>query len=190
MTTQFLMRNKRLKACGIDLSSVLLGQARRREPVLPLIRGTATSLPFRQNYLSAVVCECVLSLVEDTAQAWREIHRVLVCGGYLAVTDVYARSPENVRPLQSVFATCCLKGARSREELVSRLDETGFDLLVWEDHSRDLKRLAAQLAFAGWPWQTFWQGPGAGFTEADARAAIRQTRPGYFLMIARKRGKA
>jgi ubiquinone/menaquinone biosynthesis C-methylase UbiE len=71
MTTQFLMRNQRLKACGIDLSSVLLGQARRREPVLPLIRGTATFLPFCQNYLSAVVCECVLSLVEDTAQAWR-----------------------------------------------------------------------------------------------------------------------
>ena len=189
MTTQFLKRKRRLKACGIDLSPVLLDQARRQDAVLPLIRGTANSLPFRPNSLSAVVCECVLSLVEDAAQVWRELHGVLVRGGYLVVTDIYARSPEHAPRLRSAFAACCLRGARSREELVSRLDRTGFDLLVWEDHSGDLKRLAAQLAFAGWPWQTFWLGAGAGFTEAEAHAAIRQARPGYFLMVGRKRNK-
>jgi len=189
MTAQFLRRNRRLKACGIDLSPVLLAKARRHAAGLPLIRGTANCLPFRRNCLSAVICECVLSLVADTGQAWRELHRVLVCGGYLVVADVYARAPEHARRLQSVFAAGCLRGARSREALVSRLDETGFSLLVWEDHSQDLKRLAAQLAFAGRPWQTFWQGAGEGVTRDDARAVIRSARPGYFLMVARKRGK-
>jgi SAM-dependent methyltransferase len=189
VTVGFLIRDCRLKACGLERSPAMLGQARNREPDLPLIQGTANRLPFRDNCLSAVLCECVLSLVEDTAGAWYELHRVLRAGGYLVVADVYARAPEHAHLLKSVPVNCCLKGARSREDLADRLHQNGFSLLVWEDHSQDLKRLAAQLAFAGWSLQTFWQNSGACVAVQNPQTIIRRARPGYFLMVALKRGR-
>jgi arsenite methyltransferase len=187
VTVDFLIRDCRLKAFGLERSPGMLGKARNREPDLPLIQGTANRLPFQDGCLSAVLCECVLSLVEDAAAAWYELHRVLRAGGYLVVADVYARAPEHAHLLKSVPVNCCLKGARSRDDLAGRLHQNGFSLLVWEDHSQDLKRLAAQLVFAGWPVQTFWQNSGACVSAQNAQTIIRRARPGYFLMVALKR---
>lgn len=188
-TVRFLRHHCRLKASGLDCSSVMLAQARQRFTEMPLVQGTATCLPFADRRLSALVCECVLSLVADPDRAWREFHRVLAPGGYLVVSDVYTRVPEHVHHLNSVAVTCCLKGALSRSDLTRCLDRNGFSLLSWEDHSRYLKRLAAQLAFAGLSF------PARGVNSEncdfgqDTPTAVRLFRPGYFLMVARKRGE-
>jgi SAM-dependent methyltransferase len=184
VTIRYLRRIGRLKAVGLDRSSGMLSQARRWNPVLPLIQGTATSLPFGNGRLSAVLCECVLSLVEDTDAAWREIHRVLSPGGLLVLADIYARAPDKAGGLTSLPGICCLKGAKPRDELVDRMHRFGFTLLFWEDHSEALKRLAARLVFACGSLQALW-----GATDECGNAcpsAVRSARPGYFLAVARK----
>lgn len=189
VTVQFLRQQLRFRAVGIDRSAVMLSRARNRDPGLALIQGTATGLPLRDECLSALVCECVLSLVEDTRQPWQEFYRVLAPGGYLVLTDVYARIPEHRHLLQSVGVDCCLKGACSREALLGRLQDNGFILRVWEDHSRELQRLAAQLVFAGRPWESLWGRCGACGAAQASRAAVRLAKPGYFLLVALKGGQ-
>jgi arsenite methyltransferase len=188
VTVHYLRQNCRLKACGLDRSIGMLGQARQRDRGLPLIQGEATHLPVRDQRLSAVMCECVLSLLEDTDAAWREFYRVLAPGGLLVLADVYARAPEHAGSLTSLPVTCCLKGATSRDGLLDRMQQSGFTLLVWEDHSEALKRLAAQLVFACGSLQAFWGATGAGACVNAYPAAVHRARPGYFLAVARKEG--
>jgi arsenite methyltransferase len=188
VTVHYLRGNCRLKACGLDRSTGMLGHARQRDPGLPLMRGEATHLPIGDHRLSAVMCECVLSLVEDTAAAWREFYRVLAPGGLLVLADVYARAPEHAGSLKSLPVTCCLKGATSRDDLLDRMQQSGFTLLVWEDHSEALKRLAAQLVFACGSLQAFWGATGVAALVNPYPAAVHRARPGYFLAVARKEG--
>jgi arsenite methyltransferase len=188
VTVHYLRRHCRLKAFGLDRSTGMLGQARQRNSGLPLTQGEATCLPFRDCGLSAVMCECVLSLLKDTDAALREFYRVLAPGGLLVLADVYARSPDHTGGLTSFPVTCCLKGAKSRDDLVGRMQKSRFTLLVWEDHSEALKRLAAQLVFACGSLQALWGATGAAASVNAVPSAASRARPGYFLAVARKEG--
>jgi SAM-dependent methyltransferase len=188
LTVRYLQQRLRLKAFGLDRSSGLLGRVRQRDNELPLVQGEAQRLPFGDCCLAAVMCECVLSLVEDSDAAWREFFRVLIPAGLLVLADVYVRIPEHAEDLTSLPVTCCLKGARSRNELMVRMRQSGFTLLVWEDHSEALKRLAAQLVFACGSLQAFWETTDVGASMNAYPSAIQRVRPGYFLAVARKEG--
>jgi len=190
VTAHYLRRHCRLEAFGLDRSSGMLGQARQMDPGLPLVQGIATRLPFGDHRLAAVMCECVLSLVDDPDAAWRELHRVLAPGGLLMVADVYARAPDHAGGLRSFPAACCLKGATSRDELVGRMQRSGFTLLVWEDHSQALKRLAAQLVLACGSLQAFWGAAGASASVNTVPFPGHRAHPGYFLAVARKEGNS
>lgn len=187
-TVGYLRRHARFKAVGLDRSAGMLGQARRRQPGLPLMKGEAERLPVGDHCLSAVFCECVLSLVQDMDAAWREIHRVLAPGGLLVLADIYLRTPDPAGGLASLPGTCCLKGARPRNELTERLRRFGFMLLRWEDHSEALKRLAARLAFACGSLQALWEGTEELAGGKACPSALVSVRPGYFLAVARKEG--
>jgi arsenite methyltransferase len=188
VTVHYMRRSCRFKAFGLDRSSGMLGRSRRHSPGLPLIQGEAARLPFGNRSLTAVICECALSLVEDTDGAWREFYRVLASGGLLVLADIYARAAGQACSLKTPYGTCCLKGAISRDELVRRIRRSGFSLLVWEDHSEALKRLAAQLVLACGSLQALWEATD-GCTSANKNPpAAFPTRPGYFLAVARKEG--
>jgi SAM-dependent methyltransferase len=133
-----------------------------------------------------VLCECVLSLVEDADAAWREIRRVLAPGGFLILTDIYVRAPHQAACRTTLPGTSCLKGARSRGEIEGRIQRSGFALLAWEDHSEALKRLAARLVFAGGSLRELWGAAEPHACKTVIPHEVRAARPGYFLAVARK----
>jgi SAM-dependent methyltransferase len=185
-TVSHLRQHGRLRAVGLELSPGMLGQARQQGPRLPLVKGDASCLPFGNACLSAVLCECTLSLVTDLDAAWREIRRVLAPGGYLVLADLFARTPDRAAGLTSLPGTSCLKGARPRSEWLDRMHRSGFTLLAWEDHSEALKRLAARLVFACGSLQALWGAAGGNACGENDASALRRARPGYFLAVARK----
>jgi SAM-dependent methyltransferase len=69
------------RANGAHLFTIDLDPAR-----CPGMVGSAEALPFRDRSFNCVVCAEVLEHVERPAEAIREIHRVLVPGGVLALT--------------------------------------------------------------------------------------------------------
>lgn len=185
-TVDHLRRHHRLRAVGLDRSAGMLGRARQRNPGLPLVRGDAARLPFEDGRLSALLCECSLTLVDDVDAAWREIRRVLAPGGFLILADIYARAPHPAAGLTSLPGASCLRGARPRDEIVGRMQRCGFALLVWEDHSEALKRLAAELVLACGSLQALWGAVGGPGDATACATAVRQARIGYFLSVARR----
>lgn len=182
-TVECLRREFGLAACGVDVER-RFGHPRQGEP--PLIQADALQLPLRTGTVSAVVCECVLSLLADTDGALAEFHRVLVDRGLALITDMYLRLPDGAGELSALPVDSCLRGALPREAIELRLRRQGFDVLVWEDHSPALKRLAAQLVFACGSMNAFWGAAGACRPGSGEAPGVLQAGPGYFACVARK----
>jgi ubiquinone/menaquinone biosynthesis C-methylase UbiE len=172
---------------GIDPSTLLLDRARREIQYLAQARGE--QLPFPTAGFDAVIAECCLSLMDDPRTAIRELARLLPAGGRLIVNDLYARRAAGVRLLRRLSIGCCLKGAMSQETLIDLFDSCGFCVDLWEDHTQDLKNLAAQLVFAHGSMQNFWYSIMPGDERAqqpEIQRAVSESRPGYFLLLATK----
>ncbi|WP_319405261.1 DVU_1556 family methyltransferase [uncultured Desulfosarcina sp.] len=179
-TVDFLNRHFQTRAVGLDLSPVLLAEAKGCDGDRPVIRGNAMDLPVKDRHLSAVYCECVLSLLADPASALDEYRRVLRPGGHVVITDIYRRATDLPPPDPAIGASGCLKGAVDRDVMTQRVAAAGFALCLWEDHSDLLKVLAARLVWAGISIEAFW---GA---DCARNAGTEHQRPGYCLLVARK----
>lgn len=152
----YLRQRNGLAAMGLDLSAVLLKEGARTYAGLPLVRGRAEQLPMADGCIGAVLCECVLSLCPDPLQVLGEMWRVLQSGGYLVLTDVYAREGRSGKWTGKPGVYCCLEGAVDRTTTEDRIAAAGFDLMAWEDHSARLKQLAAQLIWSYGSLDAFW----------------------------------
>jgi hypothetical protein len=113
----------------------------------------------------------------------------LQVGGYLVLTDVYARDPlSQAQGVGQSFVDCCLRGAVGRATVEARIAAAGCDLLLWEEHSALLKQLAGQLIWRYGSLDAFWSviaGPdAAGTFISGGTGACR--RPGYYLLVAQK----
>jgi SAM-dependent methyltransferase len=87
-------------AIGADSSATMLAQAvRDTAPGSPVgyIRADAVDLPFDDATVDAVSCYGALYLMDDPFGALREMIRVLVPGGRIAVLTTCARGPAAVR---------------------------------------------------------------------------------------------
>ncbi|MFZ7125640.1 MAG: DVU_1556 family methyltransferase [Desulfobacterales bacterium] len=170
------LRNVRgLAGVGLDPSAFLLSSGKCRDPEIPFVRGKAEALPFADHSFAGILCECVLSLVQDPAAALGEFFRILGPKGHLVVSDVYSRyaTPPSDPPVRS-----CLGGAATVEVIQRRITDAGFSILLWEDHTPALKYLAARLVFAHGSLAGFWKKTGGECTAGG--------KPGYFLLVGRK----
>ncbi len=147
-SSAWLRREAGLNAFGLDRSPVLLSDARRDNPGLPLVQADAACLPFADGTFEMVLTECVLSLIAAPDPMLAECRRVLIAGGWLVLTDLYRRCDNALAQHALPPDSGCPTGARSREEMQSLATSAGFDINVWEDHSGHLKRLAADLVWA------------------------------------------
>ncbi|MBN2359828.1 MAG: methyltransferase domain-containing protein [Deltaproteobacteria bacterium] len=93
-TGQILERLGRagIRACGVDLSSGMLRQARSRAPLL--VRGDLVALPFGDGRFDAVCCFKVLAHVPEVGRALAELGRLVRPGGFL-IAEFY--NPHSVR---------------------------------------------------------------------------------------------
>ncbi len=187
-TVEFLCQKNRYAAFGVDTSSLLLKEGVERNPNVGFLRGTAENLPFPDRCFSALFCECVLSLLHDPAEPLKEFARVLNPGGFLILSDVYARMPEEALSLQRLPLRCCIKGAVSRKQIITVVEGSGLITVLWEDHSALLKQLAAQLIFSFGSMNAFWSVACSGEDPEMVKGAVERARPGYYLLIARKKG--
>lgn len=184
-SVDFLRRDHGFMAAGVDMSGNLFPGAGGADR-LPLAIARAEALPFSDGCCDGVLCECVLSLVEEPERALREFSRVLRAGGCMILSDVYDRLSGSGHG-EAGADTDGRKGQLRPMACVERLlEEAGFEMLLREDHTRHLKELAAQLILCG--------ESGAGVRELctyfasgfSCAPASRTVLPGYFLLVARK----
>jgi len=185
-SVEHLIDHHHLTTLGVDPSAMLLRAGRRRNPTLPLIQARGERLPLAANQFDALLTECSLSVMRDPDQALAEFWRVLRVNGYLILSDMYARNPASVSALCRLPIDSCLSGAVSQDEVMARVTAHGFAVRLWEDHTQALKVFTAQLIWAQGSLQQFWCRATAHASADDIQAAVAESKPGYYLLIAQK----
>ena len=156
---------------GVDMTHEMLKKARENAASIgaanvefPL--GELEHLPVADDTADAILSNCVINLVPDKAQVFREAFRVLKHGGRLAISDVVNTAPLTSELQADTALLCgCIAGAAPVERIESWLTQAGFvDVRVTpRPESREL--------IAGWA-------PGRGIENFVASATVEARKPG------------
>jgi hypothetical protein len=102
---------------------------------------------------------------------------VLKQGGFLIISDLYARNPEGMNSLRQLPAETCISSALSREQITCHVNLSGYEIEKWEDCSDQLKNsIACTFARA------------AEVDIFDLYIAAARAKLGYYFLVARKVG--
>jgi arsenite methyltransferase len=178
-TLGYLQQSGRFKAVGVDSSKAMLAAAGRNSGDFPLLCADLERLPFGAAGYDGVICECVLSQT-SIPEVLAEFHRVLRPDGLLLVSDLYRRCaagmPDEKRAKHDP--------PPGKDRMLALLTAAGFTLEIWEDRTRDLRQLAAQLIMAPGPTQSNLFGWSGGTGCMNEKGSWRDV--GYHLLVARR----
>ena len=117
---------------GVDMTHEMLKKARDNAAFIGADNvefrlGELEHLPIADNTADVVISNCVINLVPDKAQVFREAFRVLKPGGRLAVSDVINIVPLPAELRADPALLCgCVAGAAPAERIAAWLSEAGF----------------------------------------------------------------
>jgi SAM-dependent methyltransferase len=184
----YLRKIHRLSALGFDVSGDLF-QKDGSGNTISLAVARAEKLPLPDASCDGVLCECVLSLVPEPKRAVEEFSRILRIGGFLIMSDIYDRAPDNCSQSGPEPSGGCSSSLRLRHLIEKLLEDSEFGLQVWEDHTRYLKELAAQLILSNESLTEFHDLCGVFDTGCKSLSCSPPIRPGYYLLVAQKMKK-
>src|SRR3954471_23479811 len=158
------------RVIGVDMTHEMLKKSRENAARISASNvefrlGELEHLPVADNTADVILSNCVINLVPDKAQVFREAFRVLKPGGRLAVSDVVniAPLPEDLRADPALLCGCGA-GPAPADRLASLLRAAGFvDVAVTvKPGSRDM--------VAAWA-------PGRGIENCVASAMVEARKP-------------
>ncbi len=173
-TVQYLRDVWNLDASGVDLSAVLLERGKERRMDLPVVQSPGEDLPFVDHSVDGVLAECSLSVMRSVSKVLAEINRILIPGGKLGITDLYALDESCCN------STCHPSGVLNYNEIVQVLLDHGFEIMVFEDQSKLLKEFIAGFIMEYGSTDELWHCVGMEKTDKKINKV------GYYLLIAKK----
>ncbi len=117
---------------GVDMTDEMLNKARDNAARIAAGNtefrlGELEHLPIADNTADVVISNCVINLVPDKEQVFREAFRVLKPGGRLAVSDIVNTAPLSAELQSDPALLCgCIAGAAPAERVESWLTAAGF----------------------------------------------------------------
>jgi ubiquinone/menaquinone biosynthesis C-methylase UbiE len=137
-TAAFLKEKYRFSMVGLDSSDTLVAYGLKNHPGLNLIRWDGRTLPFEDGSLDALLFECTLSIIGNTRQTLAQAAKALKDAGIVIISDVYPKRCKR----------CISTGEAhppTAAELAGTLADTGYKIVVQEDHTAALRTYAAEL---------------------------------------------
>ena len=159
------------RVIGVDMTHEMLRKARenatRAEVTNVEFRlGEIEHLPIADNTADVVISNCVINLVPEKEQVYREAFRVLKPGGRIAISDVVNLAPLPAALARDEALLCgCIVGAAPAVQIEDWLGAAGFvDICITvKSESRELVKTWA---------------PGRGIEDYVASATIEARKPG------------
>jgi SAM-dependent methyltransferase len=120
------------RVIGVDMTHEMLAKARAntervRAANVEFRLGEIEHLPIADNTADVVISNCVINLVPDKPQVYREAFRVLKPGGRIAIADVVNTAPLPPELASDATPLCtCLAGAATTRQIEDWLATAGF----------------------------------------------------------------
>jgi ubiquinone/menaquinone biosynthesis C-methylase UbiE len=120
------------RVIGVDMTHEMLERARDNAAHIgagnvEFRLGELEHLPIADDMADVVISNCVINLVPDKAQVFREAFRILKPGGRLAVSDVINIAPLPAELRADPALLCgCVAGAAPAERIEAWLSQAGF----------------------------------------------------------------
>jgi ubiquinone/menaquinone biosynthesis C-methylase UbiE len=188
-TVVYLKERHHIQAVGIDPSEKLIEAARKLCEGLEFVIGRGEDIPFDDRNFQCVFAECTLSLMDDVDSAIKEVYRVLEDKGWFIITDVYAKHSDNIEELNQFSLNSCMRGLHDLGVLIEKLEGSGFEIHLLEDHSDLLKQLMVEIGFSYGSMDVFWNITTQNCIDGcKFQQALKRCKPGYFMLVARKGG--
>jgi arsenite methyltransferase len=120
------------RVIGVDMTHEMLAKARANADKVGAANvefrlGEIEHLPIAGNIADVVISNCVINLVPDKEQVYREAFRVLKPGGRIAIADVVNTAPLPAELASDSTLLCaCLAGAATTRQIENWLATAGF----------------------------------------------------------------
>lgn len=88
--------------------------------------GEIEHMPVGDNTIDLAVSNCVLNLLPDKLEGFKEIHRVLKPGGKIVISDLTTKNPKAYTDVDPSSWAACVAGAITKDEYLQILEKAGF----------------------------------------------------------------
>ena len=120
------------KVIGIDFTPAMIDKARANAEKLgfhnvEFRQGDIEKMPVTANTADVIVSNCVLNLVPNKQEVFKEIYRVLKPGGHFSISDIVlvGQLPQQIRSAAEMYAGC-VAGAIQKNDYLSMIEDSGF----------------------------------------------------------------
>jgi arsenite methyltransferase len=124
------------KVIGIDFTPAMIDKARSNAQKfgfdnVEFRQGDIEDIPVSSNIADVIVSNCVLNLVPNKSNVFKEIFRVLKPGGHFSISDVVliGNLPEALRIDAEMYAGC-VAGAIQKEDYLALIKSNGFSNII------------------------------------------------------------
>ncbi|MEA2737785.1 MAG: arsenite methyltransferase, partial [Acetobacteraceae bacterium] len=158
------------RVIGVDMTHEMLAKARANAVLIGAANaefrlGELEHLPVADNTADVILSNCVINLVPDKQQVFREAFRVLKPGGRLAISDVVSTAPLSAELRGDTDLICgCVVGAAPAAQIETWLAAAGFEQI------KVAVKPESRALIATWA-------PGRGVEDCVASAIIEARKP-------------
>jgi len=120
------------KVIGVDMTPEMIEKARENARKggyenVEFRLGEIENLPTADNYVDAIISNCVINLSPEKDRVFRDAFRVLKPGGRLMVSDIVLMSelPDSIKKSVAAYVSC-VAGAAMKDEYLENIKSAGF----------------------------------------------------------------
>ena len=199
-----------IKPVGCDRDKAILARAKELDGSLQLRQTDGLSLDFPSLYFDGALLECSFSLMNRHDELLHELYCILKPGASIAITDLYCINPDadrageiyyeakrilntprqenDCKTADSLPSPYLLDGMFVIDNLLHAIRETGFEITLFRDRTKQLQDYYAQLLFDYGSLDAYWEQVLPKGCQPFCRVAPGKN-CGYFLLTARKETK-
>ncbi len=124
------------KVIGIDFTPAMVEKAVLNAAKLGFTnvefrQGDIEDMPVKDNFTDVIVSNCVLNLVPNKNNVFKEIFRVLKPGGHFSISDIVLEGslPKQIQEAAEMYAGC-VAGAIQKETYLELIKVNGFESIT------------------------------------------------------------